>query len=243
MKKPNQIIDEITNVIYPPAEAIPGQLDTIKVVAASTKKIYDATGDIHSIFPNLDMIQRAIDYLKGAPMKDELKPIPEDTLKPVYIPSSSGFNITSSINRDGEYDVSIVGIDVEQKINYPELFGDVDFPAIEMGIEIPVTCGKTYLVAQNNPVLEHYEDDPSIKYYESDNAWVKEKEYPMEEDFFQYMFLLQEGRSKVRIAIYADYEEPIIFNITSHIHIKKEEEVDPNPEEGDKEDENSGSNG
>lgn len=245
MKKPNQIIDEITNVIYPPAEAIPGQLDTIKVVAASTKKIYDSTGDIHSIFPNLDMIQRAIDYLRGAPMRDELKPIPEDTIKPVYIPSSSGFNITSSINRDGEYDVSIVGIDVEKKINYPELFGEVDFPAIEMGIEIPVTCGKTYLVAQTNPVLEHYEDDPSIQ-IGTENEWIKEKEYPMDEDFFQYMFLLQEGRSKVRIAIYADYEEPIIFNITSHIHIKEEEVIpdpDPTPEEGDKEDEDSSSNG
>lgn len=243
MKKPNQIIDEITGVIYPPAEAIPGQLDTIKVVAASTKKIYDATGDVHSIFPNLDMIQRAIDYLKGAPMRDELKPIPEDTLKPIYIPSSSGFNITSAINRDGEYDVSIVGIDVEQKIDYPELFGEVDFPAVEMGIEFPVICGKTYLVAQENPVLENYENDPSIKYYEDQNAWIKEKEYPMDEDYFKYMFLLQEGRSKVRIAVYADHEEPIVFNITSHIHIK-EEEIAPEPGQGDnKDEENSGTNG
>lgn len=248
-KKPNQIIDEITNVIYPPPEAIPGQLDTIKVVAASTKKIYDATCDIHSIFPNLDMIQRAIDYLRGAPMRDELKPIPEDTLKPTYIPSSSGFNITSSLNRDGEYEVSIVGIDVEKKINYPELFGEVDFPAVEMGIEFPVTCGKTYLVAQENPILEYYEDDPSIKYYEDTNVWIKEKEYLMEEDYFKYMFLLEEGRSKIRIAVYADHEEPIIFNITSHIHLKEdeiippEEKPNPEPDEGDNKNENSSING
>lgn len=205
--------------------------------------MYESTKDIHTIQPNLDMIQRAINYLRGAPMRDELKPIPEDTVKPIYIPSSSDFNITSAINRDGEYDVSIVGIDVLKEINYPELFGEVDFPAVEMGIEIPVTCGKTYLIAQENPVLEYYEDDPSISYYEDDNCWIKEKEYHMDEDYFKYMFLLQEGRSEIRIAIYADHENPIIFNITSHIHLKKEEELpDPEPDEGDNDNENSSIN-
>lgn len=199
--------------------------------------MYESTKDIHTIQPNLDMIQRAINYLRGAPMRDELKPLPEDKIKPIYIPSSSGFNITSSINREGEYDVSIVGIDIAKEINYPELFGEVDFPAVEMGIEIPVTCGKTYLIAQENPVLEYYEDDPSIKYYEDQKAWIKEKEYVMDEDYFKYIFLLKEGRSKIRIAIYADYEQPIIFNITSHIHIKKEESPDVN--EGDSSSEDS----
>lgn len=224
-KKPNQIIDEITQVIYPPAEAVVNQLATIRAIIPSTIKMYESTEDIHTIQPNLDMIQRAIDYLRGAPMRDELKPLPEDTLKPTYIPSSTGFNITSILNRDGEYDVTIVGIEVEKKISHPELFGEVDFPATEMRIEIPVTCGKTYLIAQENPVLEYYEDDPYVKLYldNGKNTWVKEKEYPMDEDFFEYAFLLQEGRSKIRIAIYADYEEPIIFNITSHIHFKKSE--------------------
>lgn len=223
-RKPNQVIDEITNVIYPPPEAIPGQLDTIRVLAQSTKKIYESTGDIHSLFPNLDMIQRAIDYLRGAPMRDELKPTPEDTLKPIFIPASSGFNITYSLNKDGEYDVTIVGTDVEKTVAHPELFGEVDFPATEMGFEIPVTCGKTYLIAQENKILEYYQDDLSVKFYEDTQKWVKEKEYIMDEDNLEYYFLLKEGRSKVRIAIFADYEEPIVFNITSHIHLKKQEE-------------------
>lgn len=225
-KKPNQMIDEITNVIYPPAEAVVNQLTTIRAIIAPTIKMYESTEDIHTIQPNLDMIQRAVDYLRGAPMRDDLKPIPEDKLKPIYIPSSTGFNITSTVNKDGEYDVSIVGIDVEKKISHPELFGEVDFPATEIGIEIPVTCGKTYLVAQENPVLEYYENDPSIKYYEDTNAWIKEKTYLMDEDNFLYFFLLKEGRSQIRIAIYADYENPIIFNITSHIHFKTQEVED-----------------
>ena len=231
-KKPNQVIDEITQVIYPPAEAVVNQLTTIRAIIPSTIKMYQSTSDIHTIQPNLDMIERAIAYLRGAPMRDELKPNPEDTLKPIFIPSSGGFNITMSLNKNGEYDISIIGIDVEKKIAHPELFGEVDFPATEMGFEIPVTCGKSYLVAQENPVLEYYEDDPSVKYYEDTKAWIKEKIYIMDEDNFQYMFLLQEGRTKVRIAIYADFEEPIVFNITSHIHFKEQEN-----------EENSGNNG
>lgn len=222
-KKPDQIIDPIFNVIYPPPEAIIDQLSTIRAIIPPTIKLYQSTGDIHTIQPNLDMIQRGVNYLRGAPMRDELKPPPEDTLKPVFIPSSTGFNITYTLNRDGEYDVSIVGIDIEKKINYPELFGEVNFPATEMSFEIPVTCGKSYLVAQENPVLENYKDDSSVKYYEDTKAWIKEKTYLIDEDNFLYMFLLQEGRSKVRIAIYADFEEPIIFNITSHIHFKEQE--------------------
>lgn len=238
-KKPNQIIDEITQVIYPPAEAVVNQLTTIRAIIPSTIKMYESTKDIHTIQPNLDMIQRAVDYLRGAPMQEELKPLPEDTLKPVYIPSSTGFNITSSLNRDGEYDVTIVGIGVEKKISHPELFGEVDFLATEMGIEIPVTCGKNYLVTQANPVLEHYKDDPSIQ-LGTEDEWIKEKIYTMDEDFFEYAFLLQEGRSKIRIAIYADYEDPIIFNITSHIHLKQEElpeepPITEEPEPDDKE--------
>lgn len=225
-KKPNQVIDEIANVIYPPAEAVVNQLTTIRAIIPSTIKMYESTGDIHTIQPNLDMIQRAIDYLRGAPMRDELKPAPEDELKPTYIPSVNGLTITSVLNKDGEYDVTIVGIDVESKIAHRELFGDLDIPVLEFGIEIPVTCGKNYLVTQFNPVLEYYETDESVNHYEESNAWVKEKIYAMDEDFFQYLFLLQEGRTQIKISIFADYEEPIVFNITSHIHFKEQEVED-----------------
>lgn len=228
MKKPDQIIDKITSVIYPPPEAIPGYLDTIKVVAASTKKIYEDTEDIHSIFPNLDMMERAISYLRGSPIPEDLKPLPEDLLKPIYHPASSGLNIISILNRNGEYDVSIVGVDIEPKIEHKELFGELNEKVMEIGIEIPVICGKNYLVTQENPVLSHYIEDENVSEID-DGIYVKEKIYTMDEDTFQYAFLLKEGRSKVRIAFYADYEEPIIFNITSHIHFG-EETIPPKPE-------------
>lgn len=241
-RKPNQIIDEVTQVIYPPAEAVVNQLSTIKAIIPSTIRMYEDTEDIHTIQPNLDMIERALKYLRGAPMRDELKPLPEDTLKPTYIPSATGFTITSILNRNGEYDISIVGIDVEKKIMHPELFGEVNEPMTEFNIEFPVTCGKNYLVSQANPALEYYKDDPSIMFYSADGTWVKEKEYLMDEDFFTYAFLFMEGRSKVKISVFADYEEPIIFNITSHIHFKEEPSQEEDTSTGDTNEDNS-SNG
>ena len=47
--KPNQIIDEITGVVYPPSEAIVPELATIRSVAVSTINLYEATSDIHAI--------------------------------------------------------------------------------------------------------------------------------------------------------------------------------------------------
>lgn len=229
MNKPNQIIDEITNVVYPPSEAILPQLYAIKTIATSTGKVYEATKDIHSIFPNLDALQKIIDYLRGLPINDDLNPDLEDTLNPVFTPSSSGFNITSTFNTNGEYDVSIVGIDIEPKIIHPDLFGDIldDLKVVEMQFEIPITRGKKYLVVQENPVLEYYANNGNIEiiYDEKYGTWIKEKQYTMDEDSFQYAFLLEEGRSKVKIAMYTDYENPIIFNITSHIHFKKKEKT------------------
>lgn len=227
IKKPEQIVDMQLQLIYPPSEAILPQLYTIKSVAASTMKVYEATQDIHSIFPNLDMIQRAVDYLRGAPIPDDMKPLPEDILKPIYHPASEGLNIISTLNKDGEYNVSIVGIDIVPKIEHPELFGTLDEKVMEMGIEIPVICGKNYLITQENPVLENYQDDSTIQ-FGPDGEWVKEKIYTMDEDAFQYAFLLREGRTKVRIVFYTDYEDPIVFNITSHIHFG-EEEIPPKP--------------
>lgn len=216
--KPNQVVDEVMRLVYPPSEAIIPQLSTIRSIAASTIKVYDATHDIHSIFPNLNTLQEIINYLRGAPMKDELKP--EDTLKPIFISSAPGLTITSSLNKDGEYDISIVGTNLEPKIDHPELFGDVNFKAIEMNIKIPVICGQTYLIAQSNPVLKNYLNDEYVM--ELDGEFIKEKMYNMIEDIFEYAFLLIEGRTKVNISIYADYQKPIVFNITSHIHFKKE---------------------
>lgn len=220
MKKPNQIVDEITNVIYPPAEAIASQLNTIKVIIPQTIKMYESTKDIHTIQPNLDMIQRAIDYLRGAPMIDELKPIPEDTLNPGFAINTNGFNVMTKMNKDGEYDVTVTGLDIEFNPPDEELFGNIDFKAAELRIIIPVICGKSYLVTQMNPALKHYPDDPDVS--EVDGMWVKEKVYEVDEDEFIYALLLEEGRTVIEVAISEeDSTEPIVFNIHSHVHFKE----------------------
>lgn len=85
------------------------------------------------------------------------------------------------------------------------------------------------MVTQENPILKYYEDDPYVQFYNSDKLWIKEKEYLMEEDYFEYAFLVDEGRSRIKISIYADYEDPIIFNISAHAHYKEEEPI-PQPE-------------
>lgn len=222
-KKPNQIIDEISNVIYPPAEAVVNQLSTIRAIIPSTIKMYESTGDIHTIQPNLDMIQRAIDYLRGAPMRDELKPTPEDTMKIVYKVTSPGVAINFALDGD-EYVVNVEGIDIARGEIDTGLFGKIDFDATQMSITIPVICGHTYRVCQVNPVLEYYKDDPSV--YKVGDVWEKEKEYTLTEDTFEYCFLLAEGRTKVGITI-SDVTDPDSFTtsfcINSHIHFKKQE--------------------
>lgn len=223
MKKPNQIIDEITNVIYPEPLAIEGQLMTLRNLATSTLKTYQSTEDIHSILVNLDMMQKGIEYLRGAPIQEELmpKPEPEDTIKPTFVSYSENLSIISTMPKDREYVVYIEGVDIDPKINNEDLFGKVDFKALEIGIEMPVICGKTYLISQENPALSHYQDDEYVMAI--DNSYIKEKQYNMTEDTFEYAFLLIEGRTRINISIYADYEEPITFCIYSHIHFKKEE--------------------
>lgn len=222
-KKPNQIVDEIRGVVYPPKEAIVDQLATIRAIIPPTIKIYESTEDIHTIQPNLDMIQRAICYLRGAPLPDDMRPAPEEKIKPEYIPATPGFFIVSQFNKKSEYDVSMDAFDIDPVIMHPELFGDnLDFKAVEMIIKIPVTCGKNYLVAQENPILVHYIEDEYVFEIEP-GVFVKEKQYYMKEDYFEYAFLISPERSKIRIAFYADYEEPIVFNITTHIHFKKED--------------------
>lgn len=228
MKKPNQVIDEITEVVYPPAEAILPQLYTIRTLASSTAKVYEATEDIHSILPNLDMIQRAVDYLRGAPMQDELRPTPEDTLRPIFISKAPGMSIYCSFNKEGKYDVDINAYNIEPKIEHVELFGDINFDATEVILEIPIICGRVYTVEQVNPILAHYEEKDSTVNgidYNGKIIYVKTKDYRFdEEDILSYAFLIGKGRSQIIISI-TDKEtsEVIEFNINSHIHFKEKE--------------------
>lgn len=229
--KPNQVIDEIFDVIYPPAEAIGPELNTIRAIANATMALYEQTEEIRTIQPNLDMIQRAIDYLRGAPMRDELKPDPEDTLQPTVISYSAGTSITVTYGKDEQYKVMITGSEVEPKIHYPELFGDLDIDVVTVELGVPIICGHHYTVTQVNPLLELYQDDPSISELE-DGTWQKSKTYEMTEDMLEYAFLLPSGRTQVTITIVdedaedSDNAEPIIFNVTSHIHFKEKEETD-----------------
>lgn len=235
-RKPNQVIDEITQVIYPPAEAIVGQLSTIKAIIPSTIRMYEDTEDIHTIFPNLDMIQRAIDYLRGAPMQPELKPLPEDILNPTLISYSSNVNITIKYTAENEYDMSVVGTEIEPHIHYPELFGDQDIEVVTLELGLPVICGHQYEVSQINPILAIYQDDPSIQQDENEQ-WIKVKTYDMDKDTFEYAFLTQGGRNDIKITIKDltdDSQDPITFNINTHIHFKGKDETA---------DEDTGSNG
>lgn len=42
----------------------------------------------------------------------------------------------------------------------------------------------------------------------------------------------------MKISIFTDYENPIIFNVTSHLHFKKEELVPPETGEGEGDNDN-----
>lgn len=229
MKKPNQIIDEITGVIYPPAEAVVNQLSTIKAIIPSTIKMYQDTQDIHTIFPNLQMIQGALDYLRGMPMLDGLKPLPDDKIKPTIIAYSSDVKITVDRVGDKEYNVELSGVDIEPHIQYPDLFGELDIDVLTASIGIPVICGRRYEVTQINPILRFFKDDPTISEMENGD-WVKNKEYLMEEDDFEYSFLVPDGRNHIEIIIKdldaesSDEAEPIVFKIATHIHFAEPEE-------------------
>lgn len=161
------------------------------------------------------------------PITDDFKPIPEDILKPVYNLSTSDITFYSSIDKDGRYEVTLWGVEVEPKISSPDLFGNINFNALEMQIEIPVICGNDYTITQTNPILEHYKDDKNVFIDDSGN-WVKEKLYHMEEDKFTYAFLIGEGRNIIEIDIFNENtKEEFVFNISAHIHFKKQE-VDKN---------------
>lgn len=219
-RKPNQIIDEITEAIYPPAEAIESQLNTIRAIIPSTVKMYKDTGDIHTIQPNLDMIQRALDYLRGAPKLD-FPQEPEDVLKPTFSYGNGGLSVVCTMEKENYYKIEIIGLNIEPNIQHPELWGELNIDAIDFGIHVPVICGESYTVTQYNDILKHFPDDPYIS--ELEDTWVKNKQYTMDEDDFEYMFLISKGRSSIEIFIEDSEGVYAHFDITAHIHFKEKE--------------------
>lgn len=227
-KKPNQVIDEITNVIYPPAEAVVSQLTTIRAIIPSTIKMYESTGDIHTIQPNLDMIQRAVDYLRGAPMRDELKPPEKNKLLPVIKSMNPNVTVGSFSDGNDEYEISITGNgSLEPTPPDSELFGELNEPVLQVNLTLNLTCGKSYKIVQHNPALEYFPNDDRI--IQCDNGdYAKAADYHVEDDTFTYSFLIKKGRSIISIAIIDNENLSTVgyFTIHAHIHFKEQEAED-----------------
>lgn len=220
-KKPDQVIDEITGVVYPPAEAVESQLATIRAIIPSTIKMYKDTGDIHTIQPNLDMIQTALNYLRGAPAL-EFPQEPEDILKPSFSYANGGLSVVCTMEKENDYKIEIVGLNIDPIIQNPEFWGELNIDAIDFGINIPVICGQTYTVTQYNDILQHFPDDLYIE--ELEDTWVKNKQYTMEDDDLEYLFLIGKGRSKIEIFIEDKDGVYAHFDITAHIHFKEKQQ-------------------
>lgn len=211
-RKPNQIIDEITGAIYPPPEAIVAQLNTIRAIIAPTVKMYENTEDIHTIQPNLDMIQRAICYLRGAPPIEipdpdapEPEPDPRDPAAVVFTDPPLKTEIKSYWDPTGEskfISIYVKGSDLTPENEYPDLFGaSLPEETVCMNINLPVEDGKKYHIAQVNPALSNFADDPSIS--EVNGQWVKKKDYEAPvDDNFEYIFLIPDGQHTIRITLY-----------------------------------------
>lgn len=255
MKKPNQIQDELTGVIYPPSQAIMPQLAAIRSIASATIKVYENTEDIHSIFPNLDQMQRGIDYLRGAPaieIPEEPEP-PEDVLQPgIWVPEEASSNYERL--KDGTYLYTIDAFDIPYKGITEEFFGQLPVKTLEISLVIQIQCNRRYTITQCNPILEYYKDDPSV-YQDEDGSWVKMKNYMFtDDDILEYKFLIPTGRNVIEI--YVDDEDGEVgkFRFITHVHFEKQEEEE-NPEEpgtepekppegeDNNENEDSGSNG
>lgn len=195
--------------------------------------MYESTEDIHTIQPNLDMIQRAIDYLRGSPMRDELKPVedPKDTLHPLIVPTVEGVSIETTLVGDNDYLVNIVGIDINSRPVDKDWFGDTISDVMEIAVDIPVICGMKYTIVQRNNVLQHYyPDDPTID--KDLGGWYKMKTYVFEDDQLTYKFLIPSGYSTVELFITQDNDDlPMAhFKFMSHIHFKKQEVEDNDTE-------------
>lgn len=234
---PNQVIDWKKRVIYPDSKAIVNQLGTIRSIIPSTIKMYEATEDIRSIQTNLDMIQSAVEFLRGKPMPDDMRP-PYPPIKIDYVVASPVAVVTKFDDKHREYKIAVTGTNIEPNLINDYLFGEIETPVLEMNLRFPVICGHTYQITQINQALSLYPEDLSIYQDEDTGDWIKVKEYVMDEDIFALAFLILNGRNKINISVIDldDENAPELkFNISTHIHFKdKEDPVEPpttDPEE------------
>lgn len=233
-KKPNQIQDELTGYIYPPPEAVIPQLAALKNIAVSAINVYENTEDIHSIFPNLDQLQRGIDYLRGAPAIDipeEPEP-PEDILLPgIWLPEE----VDSTYNRadDGTYEYTIYGSDIQPSVLNEEMFGTLPIDTLMAQVDMQIECNHKYVITQINPVLKYFPDDPFVTESE-EGDWVKSKAYMFtEDDLLEYQFLIPSGRNEITIYVDDDNGNVGTFKFLTHVHFaEKQEEVEKPPAAG-----------
>lgn len=208
-----------SNKKYPPSGAIPSQLATIRAVAQMAINMFEETEDPETIQTNLDMIQTAIDYLRGAELSPQEPEKPKVSFELIH-PK----DIDCSIDTDDNhiFEVSIIGLDATPEIRNPELFGDIQNVS-EITLNLPVICGKSYTVTQENKLLEYYKDDPSIS-QDSEGIWIKNNTYYTKRDMLEYSFLVGEGRNIIHINIFDEGEEEVLcyLNIVTHIHFKEE---------------------
>lgn len=204
-------------IIYPPAESIVSQLATIRSIISPTIKMYEATKSVASIQANLDMIQRAIDYLRGAVAIPDGITQNDFSIIPMF---SKNISVTSELNHCGEYDISILGVDVKpDKLDEDELNGK--FKVVRMGLVLGTKPGITYLITEKNPSLAMVPNKLSID--EINHEWVKEKSYYVTTNTFMYPINLLGGRTGARITIESPGFDTIILNITSHIYFEGED--------------------
>lgn len=224
MKKPNQIVDPILNVVYPPPEAVVPQLYTIRQLALATIKMYESTNEIRTIQPNLNMMQQAIDYLRG-------QPLPEDSEDPNHTEVefvSLHNELQTKMIYDQEtdtYNIEIIGTDVAQKIHRPELFGDIT-SAVDVSIFLPLDPSKEYIIIQQNPALAfYYGKDENVVKTEM-GEYIKSKKYrEISGDGVEYGFLLSEGQTHISITV-SEVKGDIIYDIEvdAHVHFKAQED-------------------
>ncbi len=228
MRKPNQIVDEITGVVYPPKEAIVDQLSTIRAIIGPTIKIYESTGDVHSIFPNLEMIQTAIDYLRGQPELEDLKPVESIDLEL----SSLAPGLQTKMfydNKANTYNIDIMGVDVIPKIHEPELFGDMPMPVTDISLVLSLDCSKEYIITQQNPALAYYYGNDENVIKTEEGLYIKSKKYKFpDEDKVTYSFLLPKGQSNIVVTVNEidgeNFKVIYNININAHVHFKAQED-------------------
>lgn len=224
---PDQIVDEITGMIYPPSSAIIPQLATIRSIATSTIKVYDATNDIHSIFPNLNTMQEIINYLRGAPPLEFPEPEPEEPEDIGDFAIDGGEDNKDKIHfTESTFDdtiaIMILGKQLIQENTQPDLFGEtLPKNTIIAKVKFNAKEGNKYHIQQMNPALANYPDDP----YVTGEPWIKKKDYVADMDTFEYYFLIPDGENKITIQVYDLEADKMLKNyvIYSNISFKEEE--------------------